>query len=311
MAVEGAFSPQVPVFQHLGRTEEQREWLAALPGLVAELEQRWRVTTGAPFSTGTSSWVAPATTEDGRRAVLKIAWPHPEAREEAAGLRVWAGDGAVQLYAADEPRYALLVERCEPGIPLSDVDLAAEDALLAAGQLIRRLWTATPPDASTFDSVGEVTSGWARLVRERMERHRPPFDPGLVARGADLLEWLPRTATRSVLVHGDINPGNILSAVRQPWLAIDAKPMVGDPGYDPAPLLAQIDPPFVKADPARVLRHRYELFAEIVGEPAERLLAWAVARWVESALWNVSGDDLPTGEEDMAEAGVLARLATL
>lgn len=128
---------------------------------------------------------------------------------------------------------------------------------------------------------------------------------------ADLLEWLPRTATRTVLVHGDINPGNILSAVRQPWLAIDAKPMVGDPGYDPAPLLAQIDPPFAKADPARVLRHREALFAEIVGEPAERLLAWAVARWVESALWNVSGDDLSTGEADMAEAGVLARLATL
>jgi streptomycin 6-kinase len=39
---------------------------------------------------------------DGTEMVLKIGWRHVEALHEADGLRVWAGGGAVQLYAADE-----------------------------------------------------------------------------------------------------------------------------------------------------------------------------------------------------------------
>lgn len=211
-----------------------------------------------------------------------------------------------------------------------------------------------------------MTADWAVLVRQRMDRHRPRLDPGLVEHGAALLESLPRTATHTVVLHGDINPGNILAAHREPWLAIDPKPMVGDPAYDPAPLLAQVSPTRGPSDPRPGLSHlrpglshlrsglsepvfgrsgpvsapapgpsrppgpsttasapthpargpagierRYRLFADMVGQPPERLLAWAVARAVESALWRVDRGDLADARADMAEAAVLARLAGL
>lgn len=67
-----------------------------------------------------------------------------------------------------------------------------------------------------------------------MERIRLAYDPGLVRHRIRLLELLPAIATRSVLVHGDFNPGNVLSAQRAEWLTIDASPMLDDPGYDPS-----------------------------------------------------------------------------
>jgi streptomycin 6-kinase len=136
-----------------------------------------------------------------------------------------------------------------------------------------------------------------------MDELRPPVDPGLVALGASLLETLPATAARSVLVHGDFNPTNILRAEREPWLAIDAKPMVGDPGYDAFPLIGQVGEPIADGQ----YLPRFRLVADVVGEPSERLIAWAVARTVEAALWDASRGDDPA--PTMALAGLLADLA--
>lgn len=311
MVVKDAFRPDLPPYKNLGRTGDERRWLAELPDLVSELERRWGVSTGPPFRDGTSAWTAPGLTHDGRRVVLKVAWPHREARGESAALRVWSGEGAVLVYAAEPGRYALLMERCEPGTRLDQSGLGTEDILLVAGDLLARLWAAPPPFPDDIEEVGDVTREWADLVRRRMEELRPPFDPWLVEAGASLLVDLPSTATRSVVVHGDFNPGNILAAQRQPWLVVDAKPMVGDPGYDPWPLLAQVDPPFNTPGQESVLKGRSELFGDIADEPPQRLLAWAVARSVESALWNVSRGDLEAGTDDMAEAAVFARVAGL
>ncbi len=36
-----------------------------------------------------------------------------------------------------------------------------------------------------------------------------------------------------MLLCTDLHPDNVLAAEREPWLAIDPKPYVGDPTYDP------------------------------------------------------------------------------
>jgi streptomycin 6-kinase len=306
-----AFAPGLPLYRWLGRTEEERRWLAGLPGLVAGYERRWRVRTGVPFRSGTSSWAAPGETADGRPVVLKVAWPHREARYESAGLRLWGGSGAVRVLADDPERYAVLLERCRPGAALSEVELPVARGLAVAAGVLNRLWSVPVPADAPFERVGAVTAEWAALLRERMRRHRPPFDPGLVERAARLLETLPATATRTVLVHGDANPNNLLSAEREPWLAIDAKPMVGDPGYDPAPLLAQLPPQITPDDTAATVRDRHARLADLVGEPADRLLAWSLARTVEGALWSVSRDDLASAMADITRATTLARAARL
>lgn len=298
------FPDTLAIYDGMSKTEDGRDWLAALPGLVHDLAAEWEVDLAEPFHGGSAAWVAPATLKDGTPAVLKVSWPHREAREEGNGLALWNGTGACQVYREDRDRYALLLERCVPGIPLTKVEKTPEERLLIAADVINQLWIPAPDTG--FERVADVTAEWAQIARERMDKFRPPFDAALVDTGIRLLESLPNTAGRSVLIHGDFNPGNILSADRAPWLAIDAKPMIGDPGYDPSPLLLQVDPPLEYDDPAPVLRDRFRLFADAVGESADRLLQWSLARDVEAALWYVSRDSLAEGVETMNSAAIIA-----
>lgn len=175
-----AFGEDVTVFRELGNTADQREWLRVLPGLVRRLEAAWDVQTGRPFVGGSSSWAAPATLADGTPVVLKVAWPHREAKGESIGLRLWGGQGAPVLYAADGDAYAVLMERCVPGRPLALSALAPEDGLIAAAAVLRKLWI-TPPAGHGLERLGEVCAEWAVTIRDRQKTFRPPFDPGLVA----------------------------------------------------------------------------------------------------------------------------------
>ncbi|MDQ3709927.1 MAG: aminoglycoside phosphotransferase family protein [Actinomycetota bacterium] len=311
MVAADAFGAHVPVFRELTRSARELAWLARLPDLVIELERRWRIRTGSPYRTGVAAWTAPAITDDGALAVLKVSWPHREARGEAAGLRFWAGNGVVRVLRSDDEIYALLLERCEPGVAIGDATGPAEQRLITAAQVLRRLWLRPPATGLALERVGDVTAEWAELVRERYQRLGHDLDSGLVALGAELLESLPATATRQVVVHGDFNPGNVLSARREPWLAIDPKPMIGDPGYDSWPMLTQLGSPFDEPDPAGVLAACYRLFADVVEEPVERLLAWSFARTVESALWVVDRGHPDAAQQAMTQAILLAGVAGL
>jgi Aminoglycoside/hydroxyurea antibiotic resistance kinase len=98
---------------------EGQEWLRRLPELVARYERQWAIRVGRAFSPGgKAAFVAPAVRSDGSPAVLKLSLPDPAMRHEAAALRLYGGEGAVQLYDHDPDHLALLLERCRPGTPL-------------------------------------------------------------------------------------------------------------------------------------------------------------------------------------------------
>jgi streptomycin 6-kinase len=298
----------LPVVAELGRIESGRLWLAGLPALIEQVRDEFGLQLSAPLHGGSCSWVAPARLPDGTAVVVKIGWPHREMYGEPAALRLWDGRGAVRLLGHDPRRHALLLERCEPGRPLATSPGTAEDRLRAGCAVLRLLWEAASPAAGAIDELGAVAAEWADLVEERMARVRPGYDAGLVAEGVRLLRDLPGTAARRVLLHGDFNPGNILSCHGGRWLAIDPKPMVGDPAYDPWPLLQQVDDPFTHPDPATTLRRRIGLTAGELSLPDDRVAQWAVARGVETALWSAQHGDLAAGATAMAQARLLADL---
>ncbi|HXR70618.1 aminoglycoside phosphotransferase family protein [Actinocrinis sp.] len=306
------FPPSLPVVATANDQDGGPDWLARLPSVVEELRERWSLRIGAPFHGGSCSWVAPVWRPDGEPAVLKVTWPHREAMGEAEGLRLWSGRGAVLLFEEDRDHLAVLIERCEPGVTLAEsAQLTPDRRLLIGAQLLYELWSVPLPQHTGLESLADVTAEWADLVETRMARFKPDFDPGLVALAAKLLRELPRGAAREVVVHGDFNPGNILSAQRKPWLVIDAKPMIGDPGYDVWPLVSQIDDPFAYDDAQRILTERMTLVAGMAGEDVRRLAAWALAREIEAALWRLEHPDTqsPVGSIDKARA--LAKLAEL
>ena len=296
MAHDALFPPSLPVMTTVRGAAGGREWLRRLPSLVEELSSRWELRLGAPYRGGSCSWVAPVQRRDGTDAVLKVTWPHREALPEGEVLRLWAGRGAVLVHEHDEQRYALLLERCEPGTELgAAAEIPAEERLLLGAGVLRELWAVGSTGGgadSRVERLRDVAREWADLADERAARHAWPsgVDTGLFALGAQLLRELPCGTGRETVLHGDFNPGNLLAAQRRPWLAIDAKPMYGDPAFDPWRLIEQIDDPFAHPEPHRVLTRRTAVVADALGEDAGRLRAWALARHVEYVLWSVDRD---------------------
>ena len=102
--------------------DEGRRWLAALPDLTAAAVRRFGLVLGDELPGGSLSYVAAATTADGRDVVLKLGGPWASPADEARALERWAGDGAVALLDLDGT-CALLLERVRPGRPGARVTL--------------------------------------------------------------------------------------------------------------------------------------------------------------------------------------------
>jgi len=231
-------------------------WLDGLPGTVGELERRWSLTIGEPFSGATCAWVAPVTLADGRWAVLKLGFPHMEAEQEIEGLRFWNGDPTVQLLAADDQLNAMLIERCEPGTLLRTRPEEEQDVVIAG--LLHRLWR-LPSPPHPFRPLSEMTAHWSE------------------GRDGRVFEELLRTTSTEVLLATDLHAGNVLRAEREPWLAIDPKPFIGDPAYDATQHLFNC-PETLRADPLG----RIHRFADLLRVDRERVRLWMFAR---AAMW--------------------------
>ncbi len=261
---------------------ERRAWVMALPDIVAALARRWSLEVGSPFQPGGSaSWVAPASTAAGARVVLKVGWRHDDARHEADGLRAWSGGGAVRLLDARtfDQTSALLLEACTPGTPLSDRPEPEQDAVVA--DLLCRLWI-TPPAGHPFRALHSMCDRWADDFDARQAAASGDgieLNPDVVRAGIDLFRDLPRTAERHVLLCTDLHAGNVLAAEREPWLAIDPKPYVGDPTYDALQHMLNCTERLA-SDPAGFVQR----MADLLGLDAQRLCAWVFARCVVESL---------------------------
>ena len=256
-------------------------WLAALPEAVADIACRWSLTVGPPFGDEAScSWVAPCTRRDGTAAVIKLGMPHMEARDEIHTLRFWAGDGAARLLEADTHLNAMLLERCEPGTPLRDRPEDEQDVVIAG--LLRRLWQ-SPPRPHPFRALSEMTAWWSE---EALDDAREWVDPGLTREGIRLLNELAADAPHEALLATDLHAGNVLRAGREPWLAIDPKPFVGDTAYDATQHLLNCGER-LRSDTEGTIRR----FSDLLEVDAERVRLWTFAREAVHSCRDAHGSD--------------------
>ena len=261
-------------------SSDVRDWVATLPATVSDLAQRWALQLGEPYEPGGQcSWVAPARNAAGEDLVLKVGWRHAEAAHEADALKVWRGDGAILLHAAEtfEQTNALLVERCVPGTPLRRSTPEPEQDVIVAG-LLGRLWK-QPPDGHPFRSLQTMCDDWTAEFEEKFARSPGGVDPGLAREAMMLFRELPGTADSTVLLITDLHGENVLAAEREPWLVIDPKPYVGDRTYDPLQHMLNCEDRLV-GDPVGFAQR----MAALLDLDPDRLQLWVFARCVQECL---------------------------
>jgi streptomycin 6-kinase len=276
---------QVPanLAETAGRDAALRGWLARLPAIIADLASRWSLHVGEPFEPGGQcSWVAPATGPGNADLVLKIGYQFPggEERDEAAGLRIWNGNGAVRLHAAhdSESSQALLLERCRPGTPMSQLLPEPEQDLVVTG-LLRQLW-AQPAEGYPFRSLSQMCAAWADEFEQEYAAAAAGnrIDPGLARAGIALFRALPDTADSEVLLCTDLHADNILAAQRARWQVIDPKPYTGDPAYDVLQHMLNCAERLA-ANPAGLA----DRMARLAGLDGSRVRQWLFARSVQES----------------------------
>jgi streptomycin 6-kinase len=264
----------------LRRSAAGAAWLDGLPGLVDECVNRWSLVPGPPYPYAYASLALPAHLPDGTNVVLKIQFPDRESELEALALARWGGEGATRLLAHDPARRALMLERCVPGTPLSD--LGQEAALDVMVGLLPRLWK---PAGPTFRSLADEAAWWSEELDGKWDRAGRPFERRLVDAAKGALDAVPGSQGEQVLLHQDLHTGNVLRAEREPWLVIDPKPLVGEREFGIAALVRGGE---LGVGRDQVL-HRLDRLTAELGLDRERARLWALA---QTLAWAFEGDML-------------------
>lgn len=239
------------------------DWRASVPSLLADCAAEWGLTPGDAYVPGLVGHVVQVELPDGTPAVLKLAWPHREAEQEADALERWDGEGAVRLLARDDDRNALLLERAEPGTFLA---AGAGDPLGVMVELLPRLWQ----DATGFRTLEEEAELWLEQEIPRVA------DPRLRDAAAHYLRELAPTQGDQVLLHQDLHGENVLAAQREPWLVIDPKPLAGEREFAVAPIVRSSELGATRRD----VLYRFDRLTAELGLDRERARGWTVAQTV-------------------------------
>ena len=208
----------------------------------------------------------------------EIAGPEHNAIDEAIALEAWNGNGAARLLEADRDHGALLLERLDPDRTLRTAELAT--AAEIAGSLIHEL--AVPAPAG-LPLLADIVSQKPGILRRRQDALGGPV-PGRWIDIACGLACDLATDPGNQLVHGDLHYDNILAGSRRPWLAIDPKPVTGNPERSVAELM------WDRIDDATQPHEIHALFAALTRAGmlhSDRARAWTIVQAVDYWLWGL------------------------
>ncbi len=277
-------------------------WVGALPATVDRARQQWGIRIDGTPTHGHCSLVLPVRTGDGTPAMLKIGFPDEESAHEHLALRRWGGHGAVRLLSADPHHRVLLLER------LAATDLTGvsdEDACQVVAGLYRELHVPALPALRPLSFfVDRWTAELAALPRSAPIPHR------LVERAVALGRELTAEDSGDRVIHTDLHYANVLAAnvlaanvlaanvlaasgpPERTWLAIDPKPVNGDPHYEIAPMLwNRWDELEGGGDVRERVRRRFWTLVDAAGFDEDRARAWVLVRMMHNAMWAAEDGD--------------------
>lgn len=229
--------------------------------------QRWQLRADGPAVRGADALTVPVRTADGAPALLKTG----AADAEHLALRRWGGDGAVRLLRADPHERVLLTERVAPATLDALPDTQACEIVAA---LYARLHVAPLPQ---LPSATEELRRWA----DRLHTYDTAVPRRLTAQALGLTRDLIADAAEVVL-HGNLQFASVHAADREPWLAVDARPVNGDPHDELGPMLLHRWDDYA-GHVRDGVRHRFWTLVDAAGLDEDRARAWVVVRMVQAA----------------------------
>ena len=272
------------------------DWLKALPTLVDELAERWRLRLGRVFDGATEALVLEATLPNGVPAVLKLSLPG-YARDELTVLRLADGDGCAKLFHEDEALDAAVLERL--GRSLFELGLPHTRRHEILVEVAAAVWrpapdAGLPTGAEKARLLGEWIPSWweqtARPCSEAAVEH---------ALACAARRRAAHDDERAVLVHGDVHQWNALEAA-DGFKLVDPDGLLAEPEYDLGVIMRE--DPLELGDPLE----RAEWLAARTGLDAVAIHEWGVVERVSTGLLCERIGLQPVGRQMLAAADRIA-----
>lgn len=267
----------------LGDTGAQ--WLAELPDLINDLEQRWSITVGTANQDATEAFVAEARTGGGERVVLKVSIPVPWRTDQLGVIERAEGRGYVRLLEFDRDRHAMLLEGLGP--TLSSLGWPPERLITVLCATLREAW-ALPLESGLMDgrTKARTMANWIEESWIDLERPCPAAVIDQVRRFAERRSDAHRDE-HAVHLHGDPHPSNVLRVpaprpgAASGFVLIDPAGLAAEPAYDLGVVLAGWDNRATGQyyllggdDALPVARKLCALLADASGVDAEAVWEW-------------------------------------
>jgi streptomycin 6-kinase len=181
----------------------------------------------------------------------------------------------------------MLLERLDPARMLSHLPDTHEAVLVIANLLAHLTATPAPPGLRRLADIAR-----AMLDETPKALTRVP-DPQARTLLADCAAAVREVVTEpgDRLLHWDLHYDNVLAADRAPWLAIDPKPLAGDPGFELWPAIDN------RYDPDDIL-WRFDAMTDVLALDRPRARAWTLGRLLQNALWDIE-DGRPLDDDQL------------
>lgn len=278
--------------ENLHGEEKAQKWLEKIPEILRELKIKWNLEIGEEFELS-YNYVIAAKRKDGTDAVLKIFFPEdPEFLNQLTTLKIFNGEGAVKVLESDDKNFAILMERCIPGNTLSSLDDEEKETLVFT-EVLKKLWK-KPTGNYEFKNI---SSDWVDFdwYFNNLNRITHPLSKDLVIKAQEKFKYLVKTQKDLYLLHSDLHHENILSSERG-WLAIDPKGVIGEKEFEVAAFMRN---PIKRAKEnlltKEILVNRLDTISGKLNLNRQRILDWAFAQTVLSAIWNIQ---ISSGREE-------------
>jgi streptomycin 6-kinase len=268
-----------------------RTWIHGLPALAEQFLERWDLRPDGPAAHGIVALVLPVLRPDGTPAVLKLQPVDEETRGEPLALRTWSTHRVVDLLDHDPATGTMLLERLDGSRSLEAVPDGTR-ALQDLSELLAHLVVTPAPPG--LPRLADLAHAMLDRLPGSVDRLTDPDERRLLATcAAAMREVLDEPGDR--LLHWDLHYANVLAPLpgspaygRADWIAIDPKPLAGDPGFELLPALRnRWDDITHAADVSAAVRHRFHLMTEVLGLDRRRATAWTLARVLQNGLWHI------------------------
>jgi streptomycin 6-kinase len=263
-------------------------WLEGLPGVVAELSDRWGLVLGAAFGGGTAGYAVAATDSSGRACVLKVAMPLDMSERETfvrsvRAHELAAGQGCAELLAHDASIPAMLLERLGPN--LAELGLCVPEILDAITATLRLFWR--PVNVDDGLQSGDDQARWlSRYITHTWNELGQPCERAVIDQALALCDR--RAAAfdpmRAVLVHGDAHGWNTLDAGMGTYKFVDVEGLCSEREHDLGVAMREYNDPLLLGDTPCLVRDRATFLADRCAVDPQVVWEWGFIERVSTGL---------------------------